>query len=54
MGQITTMVKVTEPGWPKTGHAVTRMKRHIKSKNILAENYLWNEMEEANQTLRTD
>ena len=38
----------------KTGHAITRTKRHIKPTNISAEDYLWNEMAKANQTLATD
>ena len=38
----------------KTGHVITRTKRHIKSTNVSVDDYLWNEMTKASQTLAAD
>ena len=38
----------------KTGHTTIRMKRHIKPTKIFVEDYHWNEMTKANQTLAVD
>ena len=38
----------------KTGHAIIRMKRHIKPTNVSAEDYLLNKMAKASQTMAED